>query len=73
MIMKNKKKLRERRNPFDSEVLKEMNSFKTTFLLNLSGWAIAALVFAFLVFCVYLLSLAFSYLSPTLANFYSYF
>lgn len=71
--MKNKKELRERRNPFDSEVLKEMNSFKFTFLDNLIGWSIAALAFAVTIFCFYLLSLAFSYLSPTLDNLYSYF
>lgn len=70
--MKNTKN-KERRNPFDSESLKEMNSFKTTFLLNLCQWAIAACVFAFVIFCVYLLSVATSYFSPNLESFYSEF
>lgn len=71
--MKAKKELRERRNPFDSEVIKEMNSFKFTFFDNLMQWSFAALVFAFMIFGFYLLSLAFSYLSPTLDNLHSYF
>lgn len=61
------------RNPFSAESIKEMNSFKNTFLLNLFKWSLWAFCFLFLVGIVFLLETVFNYLTPLSNSVYHYF
>lgn len=53
------------RNPFDPEVLEELNSFKFIFLSNLLMWGLWAIGFGLIVLFFYLGS----FVTPYLSNF----